>query len=1123
MLDHLPESLDDTYLHVLRQIPQANKEHAHRMLQCLMVAVRPLRVEELAELLAFEFDESQGGIPKYRAAWRLDDQTQAVLSICSSLVAIVNDDSDWDWFLELTRPRARPHPRRQVVQFSHFSVKEFLMSNRLGDFSQYRIHPLSAHTVLTQACLSVLLHSGDLVLDLVDPKSSNGSPLAKYAAEHWVEHAQFEDVASFVKAGIEALFDSEPHFAAWVGLYDMDKQTVDLLYLSRLKISPKLEPNPLYYAMLCGFFDLAKHLVVHRQQYVNAFCGAYTFPLFVALEKNQNDIVELLLDHGANVNALDPTGKAILHKVFSQPQCNLVNLVKLLLKHGADVNARDTDLMSPLHLAEYDGELEVAQMLVKHKADVNFQDSNGNTPLDILFERPGYNEEDVLIHTRLLLGHGAEVNSRDKYNQHLVMRRGWFRTARILLEHGADSNAEDNDGKTLLHILSESKAEDEGKVLNHALLLLKHGAEVNSRDNNKATPLHLAIRQDQSNLAGILLEHGADADAENDQLMTSLHILSEGWIESEDHALSLALSLLKRDMEANRRDKYNETPLHLATKYGQFRLAKILLEHGADANAKNDDGMTPLQISSESRIDDEADILNHILLLLKHGAELNVRRGKFNDTPLHLAMRWDWFKLAETLLDHGADTNAENNELMAPLHILSEGWIEGGEGHVLNLALLLLKHGVEVNRRDKDNETPLHLAIRWNQFKLAEILLEHGADANAENNEFMTPLHILSEGWIEGEGHALSLALSLLKRGVEVNRRDKDNETPLHLAMRWNQFKLAEIFLEHGADADAENDNGMTPLQILSESRSEKEADVLNLAWLLLKHGAEVNRRGQFSDTPLHMAIRREWFKLAGILIEHGADGNAENSEVMTPLHVLSETEIKDGSDVINLALILLKHGVEVNGRDKDNETPLHLATRWNHFKLAGVLLEHGADANATNVKGKTPLLILSESRNYGNGDFVNHARLLLEHTCVGVPVSQSDEVNKASSLVGGGKGQREFTRNIINLSTDANKLTVSETSAQQGDRERGVGVALTRQSLKCGVDLTQNMNQKILSHLQSNLSSGLFQITTLLLYHGAKINTRRDGDKASLYPQTELEGKYYNNCVDIAQYLTGA
>ena len=91
------------------------------MLQWLMVAVRPLRVEELAELLAFEFGTARGAVPKYHADWRPNDQVEAVLSTCSSLISIVDDYGS------------------QVVQFSHFSVKEFLMSDRLtssfGDFS----------------------------------------------------------------------------------------------------------------------------------------------------------------------------------------------------------------------------------------------------------------------------------------------------------------------------------------------------------------------------------------------------------------------------------------------------------------------------------------------------------------------------------------------------------------------------------------------------------------------------------------------------------------------------------------------------------------------------------------------------------------------------------------------------------------------------------------------------------------------------------------------------------------------------------------------------------------------------------------------------------------------------
>ncbi|KAH9170950.1 hypothetical protein EDB89DRAFT_2243816 [Lactarius sanguifluus] len=206
-LRELPETLDETYARVLRDINRAHRAHAHRMMQCLVVAIRPLCVEELAELLAFEFDAAQGGIPKYRAAWQLHDQTQAVLSTCSSLVTIIDEP----WY------------GRRVVQFSHFSVKEFLMSDRLtsslGDFSRYHIHPGPAHTTLTQACLGSLFQLDDHI----DNKSVKSFPLAGYAARYWVEHARFGDVASHVKNGMEILFDPDkPHFAAWIKIYDID-------------------------------------------------------------------------------------------------------------------------------------------------------------------------------------------------------------------------------------------------------------------------------------------------------------------------------------------------------------------------------------------------------------------------------------------------------------------------------------------------------------------------------------------------------------------------------------------------------------------------------------------------------------------------------------------------------------------------------------------------------------------------------------------------------------------------------------------------------------------------------------------------------------------------------------
>ena len=113
-LNELPETLDETYDRILKGINKAQKDNAHRLLQCLTVATRPLRVEELAELLAFDFHVStEREIPTLKEDWRWDDEEEAVLSTCSSLITII------------------PRGDSRVVQFSHFSVKEYLTSSRL--------------------------------------------------------------------------------------------------------------------------------------------------------------------------------------------------------------------------------------------------------------------------------------------------------------------------------------------------------------------------------------------------------------------------------------------------------------------------------------------------------------------------------------------------------------------------------------------------------------------------------------------------------------------------------------------------------------------------------------------------------------------------------------------------------------------------------------------------------------------------------------------------------------------------------------------------------------------------------------------------------------------------------
>ena len=188
-----------TYERVLKEIQKPNGDLAHHLLQCLVVAIRPLGMKELAEVLTVDFDDAEG-IPKLKPNWQWEDQEKALLTSCSSLITIIETEDSW------------------VVQFSHFSVKEFLTSERLatssGGVSCYHIDLEPAHTILAQACMGVLLQP-DNGVEANDIKKR--SPLTEYAAEHWVTHAQFKRVSPFLRKAMEYLFDPDkPYFAAWL-------------------------------------------------------------------------------------------------------------------------------------------------------------------------------------------------------------------------------------------------------------------------------------------------------------------------------------------------------------------------------------------------------------------------------------------------------------------------------------------------------------------------------------------------------------------------------------------------------------------------------------------------------------------------------------------------------------------------------------------------------------------------------------------------------------------------------------------------------------------------------------------------------------------------------------------
>jgi hypothetical protein len=415
-LDELPETLDETYERTLLGIEKEKREFAHRLFQCLTVAIRPPHIDELAEVLAIRFDSGQ--LPRYHSDWRSEDGQEAVLSACSSLIAVVNVDGS------------------PVVQFSHFSVKEFLTSERLAysikNLSRFHILPRSAHSILAQASLCALLYLGDRV----DKKSIEDFPFARYAAEHWVYHGRFENVSSSLQDAMERLFDADqPSFATWIWIYDIDHPFAQQMFEPH---PAQPEAVPLYYAALCGFRALVEHLIAAHPGDVNAKGGYYGTPVNAALIKGNTEMTLLLLEHGADVNTMDNRHMTPLYRATEGGRRHSV---EFLLEHHADVDMRNQFDETALMAAAGEGQSEIAQILLHHGAFVDSQNNHSWTSLT-LASQCGH-----LDTVQLLIQNGADVEPQDNAGHTpstVASGSGHFDVVRLLVQNGAavDSRAD---------------------------------------------------------------------------------------------------------------------------------------------------------------------------------------------------------------------------------------------------------------------------------------------------------------------------------------------------------------------------------------------------------------------------------------------------------------------------------------------------------------------------------------------------------------------------------------------------------------------------------------------------------------------------------------------------------
>ncbi len=713
---------------------------------------------------------------------------------------------------------------------------------------------------------------------------------------------------------------------------------------------------------------------------VNAHRKDHRTPLHLASHSGKPEIARMLLDHGAEANAEDNLLMTPLHDVavgHYESQEDGVRVSQLLLESGVDVNSQDINRQTPLHLASISGRLEIVWVLLEHAAVKNDQ---GQNPSHLGLEGEFYPPNKLRFNDFFSLERSVAVNARrmdDWTPLHLASYHGRAEIVRVLLDHGASANAENDLGETPLYLASRGvyNSEDDGVCI--AQLLLERGGNANSRRKDHWTPLLAASYFGRLEIVRILLDHGAEANAENRQSKNSLDQVSRGEYGSQEDGVRVAQLLLERGVDVNASDKDHWTPLHSASYYGRSEIVRVFLDHGADVNAENHEGETPLELVARGKDHSKGDGVRVAQLLLDRGADVKAQ-PKGHWTPLNWASYYGKPDMVRVLIDHGAtvNLNAENGLLRTPLQDVSRGEYESQDDGV-RVAQLLLERGADVNAQDINRETPLHFASSSGRIEIARVLLDHGAIAIAEASEGETPLHAISRGKYDSQD-GIRLAQLLMERGVDANKPDKDHDTPLHYACYSGKLDIARELLDHGATATAENGQGETPLHVISRGEYEPQ-DGVRLARLLLEHGADVNAPDTDNDTPLHYACSNGKLDIARLLLNHGAAANAENNLGESPLHVMSQGKVVS-ADGVRVARLLLEHDVDVNIQNKIHWTPLHVASFHWSLEIAQVLLDHGAKANARDDFGCTPLHLLLQY--YGDSEErgIGVARLLLEH-----------------------------------------------------------------------------------------------------------------------------------------------